>query len=187
MDRVVVVGTSCSGKTTTARALAQALGSPHVELDSLYWQPGWTETPEGEFRLKVASAIESERWVVDGNYSAVRDLVWPRATHIIWLNYSYLRVLWRAFSRTLRRSVTGEVMWAGNRESIRKAFFSSDSIIWWAATTYHRRRRRYRRLFDEEAYPRLQMHELQSQRETDAFIAELGSLLGPGADRLAVR
>ena len=40
--RVNVVGTSASGKTTFARALAERLGVRHVELDALHWQSGWT-------------------------------------------------------------------------------------------------------------------------------------------------
>jgi tRNA uridine 5-carbamoylmethylation protein Kti12 len=39
LTRVVVVGTSCSGKTTLARRLARILATEHVELDSLYWGP----------------------------------------------------------------------------------------------------------------------------------------------------
>jgi adenylate kinase family enzyme len=39
LTRVVVVGSSCSGKTTFARSLAEIVGSPHVELDALHWGP----------------------------------------------------------------------------------------------------------------------------------------------------
>ena len=47
MTRVVVVGTSVSGKTTLARSLAGKLGVPHVELDSLYWEADWrTASPD---------------------------------------------------------------------------------------------------------------------------------------------
>jgi adenylate kinase family enzyme len=42
MARVVVIGTSCVGKTTFARSLAHVLSCPHVELDALHWQPNWT-------------------------------------------------------------------------------------------------------------------------------------------------
>ena len=35
LSRVVVVGTTCSGKTTFANRLAVLLDAPHVELDAL--------------------------------------------------------------------------------------------------------------------------------------------------------
>lgn len=41
LQRVVIVGTSGSGKTTMARELSVLLGTPHIELDALQWLPGW--------------------------------------------------------------------------------------------------------------------------------------------------
>lgn len=55
--RIVVVGTSGSGKTTMARRLAERLGYPHVELDALYWEPHWTPAPVEVFRERVRQAI----------------------------------------------------------------------------------------------------------------------------------
>jgi shikimate kinase len=40
-----MVGTSGSGKTTVARALAARLDIPFVELDAIYNQRGWMELP----------------------------------------------------------------------------------------------------------------------------------------------
>ena len=71
LARVVVVGTSCSGKTTFAHRLANILGSQCVELDSLYWRPEWTPRPD--FEQDVLAAARQARWVIDGNYSRVRD------------------------------------------------------------------------------------------------------------------
>src|SRR6185312_16957483 len=88
--RVVVVGTSGSGKSTFARRLAPAIGAPAIELDAINWQAGWrdlnTHDPE-EFVRRVAAAAATEAWVVDGNYSRVRDVLWPRATRFVWLDY----------------------------------------------------------------------------------------------------
>ena len=49
MARVVVIGTSCAGKTTFARALARILTFPHIELDALHWLPNWTENQSMSF------------------------------------------------------------------------------------------------------------------------------------------
>ena len=125
MARVVVIGSSCVGKTTFAQALARVLSSPHIELDALYWQPNWTPRPPEEFRKLVEQELSQGCWVTDGNYSVVRDLVWSRATTVIWLNYGFPLVLWRALTRTARRVLTQEELFSGNRESLRMALFSS--------------------------------------------------------------
>ena len=76
LARVVVIGTSCSGKTTFARRLASILDTQCIELDSLYWGPKWTLRPD--FQHEVLAAVQQPRWVIDGNYSGVRDIVWRR-------------------------------------------------------------------------------------------------------------
>src|ERR1700682_388109 len=98
---IVVVGTTGSGKTTCASLLAQKLAIPHVELDALFWDANWTSAPAPEFRARVTQALQGECWIVDGNYSKVRDLIWQRATTVVWLDYS----LWTIMIRLLRRTV----------------------------------------------------------------------------------
>ncbi|WP_162980859.1 AAA family ATPase, partial [Pseudomonas aeruginosa] len=98
--RVVVVGTSGAGKSTFSAALAARLGCTHVELDRLYWGPGWQAVPHERFEHAVEQATTGPRWVADGNYSAVRELLWGRATHVVWLNFGR----WTVFSRVLRRT-----------------------------------------------------------------------------------
>jgi adenylate kinase family enzyme len=112
MARVVVIGTSCVGKTTFARSPARALSFPHVELDALYWQPSWIPRLPDRFRALVAQALSEERWVTDGNYGEVQDIVWSRATTVIWLDYAFPLVFWRALSRTVRCVITREELFA---------------------------------------------------------------------------
>jgi adenylate kinase family enzyme len=124
LQRVVVVGTSCSGKTTFARKLAQTLGLAYIELDAIYWKPNWCARPLEEFRALVEKAIAGENWVVDGNYSKVRELIWKRATHIIWLNLPFYLVLGRVLHRTVRRILLREELFSGNRETCGYLFCS---------------------------------------------------------------
>jgi adenylate kinase family enzyme len=173
LHRIIVIGTSCSGKTSYAKRLADILGSPHVELDALHWNPNWIEKPADEFRALVSSAVAADRWIVDGNYGTVRDLVWPRATSVIWLNYAFPIVMGRAIRRTLRRALSGEELYSGNKESIRMAFFSRDSILVWVATTYRSRRRRYQTLQKSDAYPHLQWFEFKTLLQSDQFLKSL--------------
>lgn len=172
-QRLVVIGTSCSGKTTFARQLAQALGVTHIELDAIHWKPNWCPRPLEEFRALVEQAIAGENWVIDGNYSEVRDMVWNRATHIIWLNYPFLFVFARAIRRAVRRIVLKEVLFSGNRETWRLLFLSRDSILWWVVKTYRRRRREYRAFFDQRQETHLTCIEFRTQSQVDDFLGAL--------------
>jgi adenylate kinase family enzyme len=158
------------GKTTFARRLAERLAMPHIELDALYWKANWVPRAPAAFRSLVEEAIAGGRWALDGNYSAVRDLIWSRATSVIWLDYGFPRVVWQVLARTLGRTLRREELFGGNRESLRSAFLSRDSILLWAVTTFHRRRRQYRALFDARTFPHLTTIEFQEPGEAEAFL-----------------
>jgi adenylate kinase family enzyme len=171
LARVAVVGTSGAGKSTLARALANALSSPHIELDAIYWGPNWTPIPEPDLRQRIDALTSQPRWVCDGNYSVVRDLVWPRATAIVWLNYSFPRVFVRALRRTLRRCLWREPVFGNNRETVRKSFLSRDSILVWILRTHWRHQQSYPRLFAEPAHVHLQVIELRAESDAQRLLA----------------
>ena len=112
----------------------------------------------------------ADRWVVDGNYAMVRDIVWPRATTVVWLNYSFPVVLWRAFRRTLIRSVGRQTIFSENKETIRRSFFSRESILLWVFMTYRLRRNQFRAIFDDRDYLEVEFIELRNQRDADQFL-----------------
>ena len=171
--RLVVVGTSGSGKTTLAAQIAAILAIPHVEIDALHWGPNWTETPKDELQAKILAAIAGPAWVVDGNYSKVRPVLWPRATTIVWLDYSLPVLIWRILRRTLGRVFLRQELWSGNRERFFQAFFSRDSIIYWVLTTYKRRRVEYPELFAQPDNAHLTVIRHRSPGETKAWLDEL--------------
>ncbi len=103
-QRINVVGATGAGKTTVARRLSPVLRIPHVEMDALFWEPNWTRAPAGILAQRVTEAANTERWVLDGNYSLARDLIWPNATGIVWLDYPFTVVFLRLFSRTVTGS-----------------------------------------------------------------------------------
>jgi adenylate kinase family enzyme len=114
--RVSVIGNAGSGKSTLARALAARLGVPHVELDGIYHQPGWIPLAGEEFVRRVGAAAAGDGWVIDGNYSAVRPLIWARADTVIWLDPPRRVVMRRLIWRTIRRVISRTELWNGNRE-----------------------------------------------------------------------
>ena len=175
-DRVVVGGTTGSGKTTLAREIAAVIGAPAVELDALHWEPHWTEAETPVFRARVEQALAGGRWVVDGNYGKARDLTWGRAELLVWLDYSIARIFWQLAHRTTRRVVTREELWAGNRERVRTAFMSRESLFVWALQTHWKKRREYPETLRRPEYARLRVVRLRAPRETRAFMRDLRRL-----------
>ncbi|HET6334702.1 MAG TPA: hypothetical protein VFG30_15875 [Polyangiales bacterium] len=173
LTRVVVVGTSASGKTTFARDLAATVRAPHVELDALHWGPNWTVRTDFLERTRAAAAQPA--WVVDGNYVLVRDILWARATVIVWLNYSFALTFSRAVRRTARRITTGERLWWGNRETLRNAVFSRDAIPWWVIRTHRKRRREMPVLMQQREYAHIEFIVLSTPQQAAAFLALLRS------------
>jgi hypothetical protein len=116
--------------------------------------------------------MRAEQWLVDGNYfSRVRPLVWPRATAVIWLNFSFPLVLGRALARTVGRIASQEPLFAGNVETWRGAFFAWDGIPWWVLRTFHSRRRELRRALAEESCSHLQVIEVRHPQAAEALVA----------------
>jgi adenylate kinase family enzyme len=173
LQRLLVVGTTGSGKTTMASRLAQKLDLPHTELDALNWGPDWTMRPNEEFRALVDQASNQDRWVIDGNYSRARDITWPRADTIVWLDYSLPRVLWRLWWRTMDRTLTRKELWAGNRERLYTHFFTRDSLFLWALKTYKRRRREYPELLSRPEHSHITLFRFHSPSQADQWLAAL--------------
>jgi adenylate kinase family enzyme len=173
MQRVSLVGVSGAGKTTVGRKLAASLGVPFVELDAIFHQPDWVELPRDDFREQVGAALSAPGWVVDGNYSAVRDLVWDRADTVVWLDLPRRLVMRRVILRTLRRAVTREALWNGNREPLTN-FYRLDpeeNIIRWAWVKYAGYVERYEVAMHDPAYDRLRFVRLRTPHEIDEFLA----------------
>jgi len=173
LKRVSVVGTSCSGKTTFARNLANILKTKHVQLDAINFLPGWIERPNEEFLDLVGKAAAEEVWVFDGNYTRTREIVWGRATMIVWLNYSFSRTFYRSLNRTVRRVFSREELYSGNRESFQRAFMSRESMVFWVLKSYHEKRRRYMKLLLEHKPSRKEIFVFEHPKQAEEFLRQV--------------
>jgi adenylate kinase family enzyme len=163
-----------------ARELAALLGVPQVELDGVFHQPGWAPLAEDEFQRVVAAAVAEDGWVIDGNYSAVRTLVWARADTVVWLDLPRRTVMRQVVWRTLRRAVTRQELWNGNREPLRNflTWAPEESVISWAWHHHGTYRDRYGAAAVDPANAHLTFVRLTSRRGVRLFLAEVSGLPG---------
>ena len=172
MPRIIVIGTTGSGKTTLAREVARRLDLPHGEQDAWYHEPGWRAAPLERFRAQVEAFTAGPGWVMDGNYSKARDIGWARADTLVWLDYPAWVVYPRLVRRTLRRVLRREELWNGNRESWRGAFLDPEGPLRWFWRTHWRRRRETPGL--AAGFPHLHLVRLRSPGEAQRWLAALG-------------
>ncbi len=183
-ERILILGGTGSGKTTLAEALAASVGVPHVELDSLYFGPQFSTAPLDVLRERTREAVAAERWVTDGNKKAVRDLVWPRADTVVWLDYPVAVSLWRLGKRALWRTskITSEAgttasdagsdsrTSSGPGAGVARQLLSAATGVTTALRSHRGQRTEYPKLFAEPQNRHLAVVRLRSPRATRLWL-----------------
>lgn len=183
-NRILILGRTGSGKTTLARELSAALDVPHVELDSLYFGPEFSRAPLPVLRERTTAAIAGDRWVTDGNKRAVRDLVWPRADTVIWLDYPVYVSLWRLAKRARTRTskLSAEAARSGRRTGLPRQMLAAARGVLTALKSHRGQRREYPRMLARPENQHLSVARLRSPRATRRWLARVsGAARPPGS------
>lgn len=101
MKKVLVIGSGGAGKSTFARHLGTRLNIDVIHLDTLYWHPGWVETPRAEWRKVIEGLVRRDAWIIDGNYSNTLDFRLEACDTVIFLDIARLICLWRVVARAI--------------------------------------------------------------------------------------
>jgi adenylate kinase family enzyme len=175
--RVVVYGTTGSGKSTFAQKLASVCTIPCIELDLINWRPGWVGRNEHDvdgFVADVRQAIAAKAWVATGSYGDVRRMMWARATDVVFLDLPRYVVMWQVISRSFVRATSGTDVFPGCRESWRH-WLKPDHPIRWAWDTYEKRRLQYAVLTQEAEFSHVVFHRCRTRAEVSATLALLSA------------
>jgi adenylate kinase family enzyme len=165
-DRICIMGPSNSGKSTLADAIARKNQAQAIHLDVLHHLPGtdWEPRPFADFQRLHDAAIETPRWVMDGNYSRLLPQRLERATGLILLDISTPLSLLRYMRRCLvRRGRIGSL--EGGKDSVKWQMLKHIAI------TTPRNRKRYAELERAVKLPKIY---LSSARQIEACYLELG-------------
>lgn len=74
MQKAIVIGCSGAGKSTFARRLRDITGLPLYYLDMLWHKPDRTTVSEGEFDAVLSQLLQTDAWILDGNYQRTLEL-----------------------------------------------------------------------------------------------------------------
>ena len=178
MRAVAIVGSPGTGKTTTALRLAACLGFEHIELDGIYHQPGWTSLETQEFRRRVRERIEAATsgWVADGNYNGeLAGVVQAAADTIVWLDLPKSVAVRRVVRRTVRRGITREELWNGNREPLGNFFrwAPERNIMRWTWVRFDAYRERYEGFSADGTWAHADVVRLRTSREVDGWLGSV--------------
>lgn len=175
LQRINVIGTSGSGKSTFSKTLASKLNLPYIEMDSLYWKDDWRFASDEELMENVRLATKGDRWLLDGNYNRTQPIKWKNVQTIIWLDYPFHLVFYRVLNRSIARLFDGKPLWGtNNRESFKKSFLSKESIIYWMWTSYPNMKKRYTKVFEKNT-KNWQLIRLTSPSAANDFLNNLDS------------
>jgi hypothetical protein len=183
VQRCLIVGAGGSGKTTIARRLAPFVDGPVVDLDDLFWNPGWVPSTPDALRRRVAAATGGAGWIVAGNYTTtLRDVLWPRADTVVWLDLPRRVTFWRLVRRTIGDTLMRRELWPGCRQTPLVPFRTHLFSASWAQTAKYRVR--YQEFLARPDVAHVQVRRFARQRDLDRWIDALRpeqSLRPPGA------
>ncbi|WP_414045874.1 AAA family ATPase [Macrococcus equi] len=68
MKKIIIIGSPGSGKSTFARQLSKKINVPLYHLDLLNWNADKTVVNREIFINRLLNILNSEAWIIDGNY-----------------------------------------------------------------------------------------------------------------------
>jgi adenylate kinase family enzyme len=174
--RIHVLGNSGAGKSTLARGLAEHLGVAFIDLDALYWLPGWRAPEEAEFRERLREATRGDGWVVGGSYLRHADVFWDRLETAIFLDLPVPQLLGRVLARSWRRWRSNELLWGTNRERFwpqLKIWDPESSMLGHVLRVHRERQRHFVAGMTDPRWRHVRFVRLCSQREIDQLLHAL--------------
>ena len=87
MKRIIVIGSPGAGKSTFARMLRDKTGLPLVYLDMIWHLPDRTTITKDEFDKRLIEILETDSWIIDGNYGRTIEIRLKYCDTVFLLDY----------------------------------------------------------------------------------------------------
>jgi adenylate kinase family enzyme len=173
MQKIVVVGSTGSGKTTLAKAISKKLNIQHVELDSLSWLPGWKQRQVYELMEIVEKITCGSEWVICGNYPKLRVFTIYKADVIVWLDYPFFLCFWQTLKRSIGQILKREKYSNGDQETFVRLCTPKSSIIIWLIRNFKKRNKIYAQMMEDPFYEDKIFVRLKSHKEAQDWLEKI--------------
>ncbi len=165
--RILVIGSSGSGKSWLSQKLAAITGLPLIHLDMEYWHPGWVETGREEWDKKQAELTAGEAWLIDGNYNRTMELRFQKADMVVFLDINRLKCVFQAMRRMgKKRSDLPDFL--EEPKSLSREALEFYGLIW-----QFPKKDRLNILRLHEKYPQVAFIQLKNRRDIRQFLKDM--------------
>jgi adenylate kinase family enzyme len=91
LKRTLIIGNSGSGKTYFVKKLEKLLDTQVIHFDEYFWEPGGfnKKRPTDIVLQEIKTLSENEKWIMEGVFGNLAELVIPNATALIFLDKTW--------------------------------------------------------------------------------------------------
>ena len=162
MKRILIIGCPGSGKSYFAKRLGEITNLPVVHMDNIYWKKDKTCISREELIEKLQPYLESDEWIIDGNYHHTLELRLKYATDVFFLDMPREECIKGMLARIdIERD---DIPWVETRED-------AEELIAWTEN-YEKRHKA-----EEEAMLRenkqVRVHRFKSREEINAYLESI--------------
>lgn len=138
-QKIAIIGSPGSGKSTVAKRLHELLKLPLIHLDKNFLRENWQTTPVEEWQQKVKDFVAQPKWIIDGDYFSTMDLRLAAADTIVYFDVPRFVCLWRITKRafTASKSPKRTDLPQGCEENLDRNFLKFFKFVW----NYHSKRK----------------------------------------------
>ncbi|GEM01055.1 Adenylate kinase [Halolactibacillus halophilus] len=166
MQRILILGSPGTGKSTLSRELSHSLQIPIYHLDQLFFEADWVIN-KTKFNKQLHVILKQDRWIIDGNYSSSLPERLIRADVVIYLDYPTPVALLGVIKRYLQyKHTTRPDMAPGCKEQLQPSF------LWYVFTFKIKKRNQ---TFMHLKSANVPVYFFHSRKETNVFLQSLRS------------